>query len=131
MVAELHAAAMPPAGDDQYAEPAQEVPAGVLRLKTKPKDAKTREKRVVLFYIDDRPYSVPAKPGAEVALQILDVIAMRGEEVGIALMLRKLLGDEGYTALMNYDGLEREDLQKVITKAFEIVNGALEGPKER
>ncbi|MEV5710178.1 hypothetical protein [Actinoallomurus sp. NPDC052274] len=126
MVAEIHAQA----AAQETGETAPE-PSGVLRLKTKPKDPEARERRVVLFYIDDVAYSVPARPGAEVALQILDAMDERGQEAGIAFMLKKLLGVDGYRALMNYEGLEREDLQQVITKAFEIVNGALEGPKER
>lgn len=123
MVAEIHAVAAGIESDEIVVEA-----SSIIRLKSKPK---TRQKRVVLFYIDDQPYTVPAKPGAEVALQILDAMERLGQEGGIAFMLRKLLGVEGYQALMNYEDLDREDLQQVIVKANEIVNGALEGPKER
>lgn len=123
MVAEIHAVAYDNEQDEAAAEP-----SGVIRLKSKPK---ARQKRIVLFYIDDRPYTVPAKPGAEVSLQILDAMERLGQEGGIAFMLKKLLGVEGYNALMNYEDLDPEDLQKVIVKANEIVNGQLEGPKER
>lgn len=124
MAAEIHAvAAAAPDPDDIVVEP-----SSIIRLKTKPK---TRQKRVVLFYIDDRPYSVPAKPGAEVSLQILDAMERLGQEAGIAFMLKKLLGVEGYNALMNYEDLDADDLQQVIVKANEVINGQLEGPKER
>ncbi len=125
MAAEIHAVAPTPEleADEVFDAPDD----SVIRLKTKPQG---REKRVILFYIDDRPYTVPAHPGAELSLQALDVTRTQGQEVGIAFMLRQMLGDEGYVALMNYRGLAPEDLGKVIKKASDILNGALEAPKD-
>jgi hypothetical protein len=120
MVAEIHALAPEP-------EEAPDVSgASVIRLKSKPKG---REKRVILFYIDDVAYSVPSKPGAETGLQYLDIVANRGQEIGIAFMLKTMLGDDGYKALLNYRDLDPADLQAVIVKASEIMNGAMEAPK--
>jgi hypothetical protein len=123
MVAEIHAVAAAVEPDEIVVEP-----SSIIRLKSKPK---TRQKRVVLFYIDEVAYSVPAKPGAEVSLQILDAMERLGQEGGIAFMLKRMLGEEGYQALMTYDDLDTDDLQQIIVKANAIVNGALEGPKER
>ncbi len=125
MVAEIHA--VTPDGEEHvdYFEP--EV-ASIVRLKTKPPE---REKRIVVFYVDDVPYSIPAKPGAEIGLAYLKMVKERGQEAGIAYMLETMLGEDGYDALMNYKGLEIEDLSKVVQKIREVTMGALELPKGR
>jgi hypothetical protein len=124
MVATVHAVAEPP----EDAEPPADAPeVGGIRLKRK---APAKKRHVILFWIDDRPYSVPEKPGAEFALQVLNVIEQRGTEVGVAYMLRRMLGDEGYAALMSYEDLDPDDLATIIRKAHALVNGALEGPKK-
>lgn len=125
MVAEIHALAP---------EPEDATTAGVLRLKRKPKDGKEKQKRVAVFFIEEDDgtetvYSVPAKPGAEISLKMLEIIEKRGQEAGMYYMLTTMLGQDGYTALMTYEDLPPKALQQVIEKINEIANGAMEGPK--
>lgn len=122
MVAEIHALASEDADTFDATAPS------VLRLTRKPKE-KQRQKRVVVFYIDDEAYTVPAKPGAEISLQALDILAERGEGAAIHYMMKAMLGEDGYHALMTYQDLPADALAQVMKKIQEIANGPLEGPK--
>lgn len=118
MVAEIHALAP---------EPEDAATAGVLRLKRKPKDAK--QKRVVVFYIDDVAYTVPANPGAEISLKALELLETRGEQAATYYSMKAMLGEEGYRALTEYEDLPPDALQQVMKRIQEIALGATEGPK--
>jgi hypothetical protein len=85
--------------------------------------------RVVLFYIDDRPYSIELKPGVNVGLKYLHLVRTVGENQAMGYLLEKLLGAEGYEALMNYDDLTPEQFEKVCDVASKLTLGALEPPK--
>lgn len=125
MVAEIHAPAPVP-------EDVSEVvaTAGVLRLTTKKDDgAPQKEKRVPVFYIDDTMYTVPAEPGAEIGLKMLELLEHRGQEAAMYYMLTTMLGQDGYKALMTYKNLPPTAMAQVIKRINEIANGALEGPK--
>lgn len=120
MVAEIHALAPEPDTTGRNN-------VGVLRL-TRKKDAEP-EKRVVVFYIDDEAYSVPAHPGAEIGLKMLQLMETRGQEAATYYMLVTMLGEDGYRALMEYKNLPPEAMKQVVDKINEIANGAMEGPK--
>jgi hypothetical protein len=108
-------------------EPAAESPGGlqVLRLKT----SGSKGAMVPLFYIDDREYCIPAKPGLNIALQALHVRRTQGEDAAVDYMLEKVLGAEGYRALREYDELEPGDLMQILQVVNELVMGAMEFPK--
>lgn len=103
-------------------EPGFEVP----RLTT----AREPGERVPLFYIDDTVYTVERSPGVNVSLAYLHLRRTQGEETAIAYLLEKLLGTEGFLALMEYDGLTAEQFQKICQIASDLTVGALEVPKE-
>ena len=97
-----------------------------LTTPKKPSSVKT----VVLFSIDGKEYAIPSKVRPNKALQIMHVFRTQGATNGVDFMLETLLGHEGYTALLGYDELEDENLEKIIKIAFELVNGAVsDGPK--
>jgi hypothetical protein len=99
----------------------------VLRLTTK---ADRPEERVPLFYIDDTMYSVAKKPGVNVGLQFMHLYRTQGEAVATDYVLDKLLGSEGYTALLGYDDLTPQQLQQICQIAVKLALGSLELPKE-
>lgn len=119
MVAEIHALASDGDADD--------ISSSVLRL-TRKKE-RERQRRIVVFYIDDEAYTVPAKPGAEISLKALDILAERGEGAAIHYMMKAMLGEDGYSALMTYQDLPPDALAQVMKKIQEIANAPLEGPK--
>jgi hypothetical protein len=86
-------------------------------------------KRVVLFYINDRPYSIVLKPGVNVGLKYLHLVRTVGENQAMGYLLEKLLGTEGYEALMDYDDLTPEQFESVCDVASNLTLGALEPPK--
>lgn len=83
---------------------------------------------VDLFSIDGKVYQVPAKPRLNVALRYLDEMRRRGEIFAGMKLLEDLLGDEGFKALMEYDGLTSENLNAVLKVASELALGSLEEP---
>lgn len=82
------------------------------------------EERVELFSIDDKGYSIPTAIRPNQSLQIMHVFREKGDAAGTSFMLETLLGSEGYDALINFDDLDEEDLEKIITIAFKLVNSA-------
>lgn len=107
----------------------------VLRLTPRAEPAA----RVPLFYIGDLEFTVPADPGANIALQYLHIAAGqdcacikphgRGEMAANDYLLTELLGEDGYQALREFDGLTTADLGQIIAIAVKITLGALEIPK--
>lgn len=116
-----------PAPRPKRAVPVEEDPGGipVLRLTT----VGVEETRVPLFYIDDREYSVSSKPGLNVALKFLSIARAQGEGMAIDYALGKLLGPEGYSALLDYDELTPDQLKQIMDVVQKLVMGALEIPK--
>ncbi|MGA2412705.1 MAG: hypothetical protein ABSG46_20270 [Candidatus Binataceae bacterium] len=84
-------------------------------------------KRMPLFYIDDKEYTVPAKPAPNVGLRYLYLLHTKGEAEANYFLLNSLLGNEGYRALMTYDKLTQKDFDDVMSRAVAISTG----PKER
>lgn len=84
---------------------------------------------VTLFYLDDEEYKVPARFPVNVALKYLRMARTEGQEVASGWLLEQVLGEDGYTALMNWGGLELEHLEQISTIAHKLVVGELEGPK--
>lgn len=85
---------------------------------------------VDLFSIDDKVYQVPAKPRVNVALKYLTNVKELGNAVAEMQLLEDLLGEEGYRALSEFDGLTAADLSAVSEAAARLVLGALEDAGE-
>lgn len=98
----------------------------VLRLTTR-KDAPSE--RVPLFYIDDTEYSVAKKPGVNVGLQFMHLHRTEGETAAVDYLLGKLLGEDGYRALREYEDLTPEQFQQITEIATKLTLGAMELPK--
>lgn len=101
----------------------------VLALKSKKGDRKAET--ITLFSIDGTEYSIPAAIRPNQAMQIMKVFRKQGDTAGVDFMLEVLLGTEGYEALLAFDDLENDDLEKIIKIAFQMVVGATESPKAK
>ncbi|MGW3196350.1 hypothetical protein ACWDBD_17525 [Streptomyces sp. NPDC001118] len=99
----------------------------VLRLTRRPDRA---EERVPLFYIDDVEYTVVKRPHVNVGLKMLELLRTEGEPAAQAYVLGKLLGPEGYAALLDYDDLTAEHYSHICKVAARLALGSLELPKE-
>jgi len=89
---------------------------------------------VTLFVIDETDdggerteYTIPKKVKFNVTLQATEILAQRGEHAAGVWMLRELLGEDGYEALINFDDLERDDFNQICEIAANVVLGPAEG----
>jgi hypothetical protein len=89
------------------------------------------EKRVPLFYIDDVEYTVVENPSPTIGLRYLHILGTEGEGQAAYYLLSKMLGEEGYEALMTYDKLTQEQYDQVLDLAVQISTGGKERPKVR
>jgi hypothetical protein len=81
---------------------------------------------VPLFWIDDVEYGMPKKIRPNVSLKYLRMIRQQGQDVAGAWLLEEVIGAEAYEALMNYDALEEEHLNKVMAIVEQHVLGQAE-----
>jgi hypothetical protein len=105
--------------------PAVEEDAGYepVRLTSKPE---TEKDRVVLFYVDGEPYSIPKKIGRNYGLRYLQTARKQGEALAAQELLEVLIGEDGYQALMDCDGLEDEALEQIMDQLRDGALGAVE-----
>ena len=87
------------------------------------------ERRVVLFYIGDVGYTVSVRPQMEVGLQYLHLSQTKGEPAAIEYLLGKLLGEDGYRALREFDGLEQKQFEQIVTIAVAAGSRQCGSPK--
>lgn len=83
---------------------------------------------VDLFSIDGVTYQIPAKPRMNIALNYLNDLRSHGEMMANMALLERMLGEKGYKALCEYDGLSSADFNSVIKAAAGIALGSLEEP---
>lgn len=84
---------------------------------------------VELFSIDGVSYHIPTKPRVNVALKYLKMARDEGTDAAAAFLLEKLLGEEAYNALMDFDDLTDEALGQIVEAAQKVTLGGLEAPK--
>jgi hypothetical protein len=91
-----------------------------------------REKRIPLFYIDEKVYTVPQFPAPTIGLKYLKLAHEEGSDEANYWLLSSMLGEEGYEALMEYSDkglLSDEDYDAVVAKALRIVSRQEGSPK--
>lgn len=74
------------------------------------------------FSIDDTDYYVPTAVPFHHSVKAMEIFTQRGEPAAVAYTLRIVLGDEGYEALMAYEGLKEEEFEAIVKLANQIVN---------
>jgi len=82
--------------------------------------------KVPLFFIDDVEYGMPKKIRPNVSLKYLRMIREQGADVAGAWLLEEVIGTEAYEALMNYNALEEEHLNRVMQIVEKHVLGQAE-----
>jgi hypothetical protein len=107
-----------------------EIDGGAVRIT---KTAPPEQTRVVLFYIGDEAYSVPARIPANLGLQFLRLAAHRGTGVADIFLFEEMLGDTGMTALRDCDGMTPEQFRALRDKFDDLFVGQVDelvnGPK--
>ncbi|MFD9223818.1 hypothetical protein ACFWDI_28395 [Streptomyces sp. NPDC060064] len=98
-----------------------------VRLTSKPD---TPADRIVLFYVDDQEYSIPKRVGRNHGLRYLRTMRKQGEALAAQELLEVLIGEDGYTALMECEDLEDEQLDKIMTRLRDMALGEVEDETE-
>lgn len=99
----------------------------ILRLSSK--DEGEEIEYVTLFELDDKVFKVPKNPSPTVGLRYLKILKDEGEGQAAYYMLTKMLGEEGYDALLDYDQLTQDQYDFILTAAIRIATGKTERPK--
>lgn len=91
--------------------------------------------RVPFFYIGDTEYTIPKHPGANIALEYMEILAEDGAgqkaEARAYTYLFQAMCPDGYKALKEYGDLKIADLGQLIGILVKHSMGALEVPKEQ
>lgn len=88
------------------------------------KSTNEKKDRIVLFTIDDKEFTVPAKPGMRVALKFLNEMKRSDNEMfGMLQLLQDMLGDEQYNALLDYEELTDDLVGKIAEQCVALALG--------
>lgn len=88
-------------------------------------------KKLTLFKLNGRDYKVEAKPSVSLALRFLDDLNKKGEDLAVAAMLPRLLGDEAWQALLDTEDLKMEEFQAIAEAASKLLLGGVDGKAMR
>ncbi|MFF0055683.1 hypothetical protein ACFYRI_14960 [Streptomyces microflavus] len=94
-----------------------------VRLTSKPADT---AERIVLFYVDDQEFSIPKQVGRNHGLRYLRTMRKQGEALAAQELLEVLIGEDGYTALMDCDDLTDEQLDQIMNRLRDMALGEVE-----
>jgi len=103
---------------------------GIIRIGGNPETSR----RDVLFTLDGEEYTVLANPPASLMLTYFDKIRKNGVNVAFSWALEEMVGEDGYSALLNSPKVSADDFQAVARAVLMIINGVQEGmqiPKSR
>lgn len=81
---------------------------------------------VHIFSIGETDYYMPGEVPASLALQVLEVTELDGQQAAVSYALRTVLGDDGFDALKNHPTLKRKELSAVMDIVMARVMGALD-----
>lgn len=87
--------------------------------------------RIVVFHLNGKDYSVPKKPRMNLGLKFSLERKKFGSAVAVASLLEDMLGEEGFEALMNFDGMTAEDLEVITEICSRAAMGKLEAQKAK
>ena len=120
----------PPRSDvpDQTGKPEDDDSAPQI-LVLSSKDPAPGRRKVPLFELDGKTYTVDSPQPPNRGLRYLHLMHTQGTQVAYAYMLETMLGEEGYAALMGFDGLQSEHMERLVEDALKLLLGSHEGPK--
>lgn len=99
-----------------------------LRLTSAGPDAPAPE-RVIIAFLDDYELSMPAKMPASTSLRVMRAQRKEGEAQAMMLMLEEVLGEEGFTKLVEWPSLTDDNLVDLFAVVQHVAMGAMETPK--
>jgi hypothetical protein len=82
--------------------------------------------RVPLFYVGEKEYTIPVDVPGSLTLQALDMTAERGEVEATVWVMKKVLGEDGYKALLTHPDITKPELAAITKVVRELVFGEAE-----
>jgi hypothetical protein len=79
-----------------------------------------------IFSIDGVEYFMPVSVPPAIALRVLEVIELQGEEAASSYVLHEVLGDEAHSALKNCTAVTSSQLKAIVEVVTTRAMGALE-----
>lgn len=85
--------------------------------------------RVTIAYLDDYALTMPAALRPNLALKVMRTQRKEGEGAAMMQMLEEVLGTEGFDKLVEWDGLEADNLVDLFGVVQHVAMGVTETPK--
>lgn len=82
---------------------------------------------VHIFTIDEIDYFMPGEPSPALALRVLEMAELRGDEAATSYMLAEMLGEESHTALKNCDKIRPAQMEAIIEIVSSHMMGSMQG----
>lgn len=111
-----------------YKDEAADEAAASLRFSTADDPDAEPIEMETLFWVDDTEYKIPKEFGPSIAIMYLDVID-KGRDMALALIMRGVIGPEGWAALMDLAAKKKISMAQV-KALMEVVNTKTMGAME-
>lgn len=82
--------------------------------------------RQPLFYVGEKEYTIPVDVPGSLTLKALDMTATEGEVIATRWVMRQVLGDDGYKALLTHPDITKRELAAITKVVRELVFGEAE-----
>jgi hypothetical protein len=90
-------------------------------------ESKASEDFIDLFSIDGTTFSVQARPRPNIALKYMKELRdTKNAEVAQAGLLIDMIGEDGYEALVNCDGLTPDQFENIVQIVSDLAMGGME-----
>ncbi len=97
-----------------------------IRLTSKPAGDEDVE-MIHVFSIDGTDYYMPTSVPFVHAVKSMDIAGSEGEAAAVRYQLKTMLGDEGYAALIGFEGIQEADFRAICDLANKIIMTSQEG----
>lgn len=81
------------------------------------------EKRVPIFYIDDKEYDAPERVPARIALRALEIAATQSEAAAAFFCLIEAIGEQAYKDLLECEHVTYEQAQEIMSNLAAMYYG--------
>jgi hypothetical protein len=78
---------------------------------------------IVLFYLDDQPYTIPSRVSQGTALEFLRLARTMGEDAAAQRVLERLLGPDAYRELEQSDDIDGEAMEQILRAVVHHIAG--------
>ncbi|MFG3051906.1 hypothetical protein ACGFZP_13275 [Kitasatospora sp. NPDC048239] len=93
--------------------------------------ARPTDDGIVLFYLDDQPYRIPARISQGMTLEYLRLARTLGESAAAQRILERLLGPEAYEALEQSDDVREEEMDQILRAVTHHIAGPEDSGKDQ